>query len=72
MAGNLAMVHRLFMGISFEVDGIRFEPVIPRVYGGTKKLSNFRYRDAVLNITVRGYGNEISFIPKLIETSHRN
>ncbi len=27
MAGNLAMVHRLFMGLSFEVDGIQFQPV---------------------------------------------
>jgi len=59
MAGNLAMVHRLFMGISFEVDGIHLDPVIPKAYGGTKTLSNFKYRDAVLNITVKGYGNEI-------------
>ncbi len=62
MAGNLAMVHRVFMGISFEVDGIRFQPVIPEAYTGTKVLSNFKYRDAILDITVRGHGNEISTI----------
>ena len=62
MAGNLAMVHRLFMGISFEVDGIRFSPVIPKVYGGIKTLTNFHYRDAVLDIHVKGFGNKIEKI----------
>lgn len=60
MAGNIAMVNRLFIGMSFEVDGIHFSPVIPKAYAGTRKLSNFRYRDAVLNITVKGHGNEIA------------
>ncbi|MCB0564659.1 MAG: hypothetical protein KDD01_09825 [Phaeodactylibacter sp.] len=59
MAGNLAMVHRVFMGMSFEVDGLRFSPAIPSSYPGTKKLSNFRYRGAKLNITVEGFGNQI-------------
>ncbi|MCK4749581.1 MAG: hypothetical protein KAT15_21150, partial [Bacteroidales bacterium] len=62
MAGNLAMVHRLFMGLSFEVDGIQFQPVIPKVYTGTKTLSNFKYRNAVLEITVIGHGNAIAEI----------
>lgn len=59
MAGNLAMVYRVFAGMQFETDGIRFQPVIPKVYTGNKTLSNFRYRDAVLQITVKGYGNQI-------------
>lgn len=59
MAGNLAMVHRVFMGMSFETDGIKFSPAVPKVYGGTKKLNGFKYRNAVLNITVQGYGNGI-------------
>ena len=62
IAGNLAMVHRLFMGLSFKVDGIQFQPVIPKAYTGTKTLSNFKYRNAVLVITVRGYGNAIAGI----------
>ena len=62
MAGNLAMVHRLFMGLSFEPDGIRFLPVIPKSYTGTKTLSNFKYRSAILEISVTGYGNEIAEI----------
>lgn len=62
MAGNLAMVHRVFMGMSFEPDGMTFNPVIPKVYGGTKTLSHFKYRDATLSITVRGHGNQIKSI----------
>ena len=60
MAGNIAMVHRLFIGINFEPDGIHFKPVIPEVYGGIRTLSNFSYRKAKLNIIVSGYGNQIA------------
>jgi len=60
MAGNMAMVHRVFMGINFEPDGIRFQPVIPEAYGGTRTLSNFGYRKAKLNITVKGHGNQVA------------
>jgi len=59
MAGNLAMVHRVFIGMDFKTDGLHFNPVIPRNYGGTKSLKNFKYRDATLNITVNGYGTKI-------------
>lgn len=62
MAGNLAMVHRIFMGISFDPTGIRFKPVVPSTYPGTKRLSNFRYRNATLDITVEGTGNKISSV----------
>lgn len=60
MAGNLAMVHRVFMGMEFEPDGLRLQPVVPESFGGTRSLRNFRYRDATLNITVKGFGNRIA------------
>ena len=62
MAGNLAMVHRVFMGMSFEADGIRFSPAVPKGYSGKKSLTNFKYRNAVLNISVNGFGNKIKTI----------
>ena len=62
MAGTIAMVHRVFMGIHFETDGIRFAPAVPSGYTGTKTLSNFRYRNAVLRISVAGTGNQIKSI----------
>lgn len=62
MAGNLAMVHRVFIGMNFETNGIQFHPVIPKGYTGTKSLANYKYRKSVLNISVKGYGNKISSI----------
>ncbi|MEM8901382.1 MAG: glycogen debranching protein, partial [Bacteroidota bacterium] len=59
MAGNLAMVHRVFMGMEFRNDGLHFTPVVPKAFGGEKTLSNFTYRDAKVNITIKGYGNQI-------------
>ncbi len=62
MAGNLAMVHRVFMGMDFQLDGLYFRPVIPRAYGGERSLSNFHYRDAVLKVTVKGHGTAIKSV----------
>lgn len=62
MAGNLAMVHRVFAGMSFEPNGIRFAPAVPAAYKGKKTLSNFKYRNAVLDIEVNGTGNTIASI----------
>jgi hypothetical protein len=59
MAGNLAMVHRVFIGMNFETNGIRFLPTVPRVYAGKRVLSNFKYRKAILQITVKGFGKNI-------------
>ncbi|MFV8326192.1 hypothetical protein [Flavobacterium sp. ZS1P14] len=60
MAGNLSMVYRVFIGMEFSEEGILFHPAIPKEYGGTKKLENFRYRKANLSIMVKGYGNQIA------------
>jgi len=62
MAGNLAMVHRVFMGMQFSPQGVQFQPVVPKVYAGIKTLTHFQYRKATLNITVKGYGNKIASI----------
>jgi len=82
MAGNLAMVHRVFMGMEFTEDGILFHPAVPKQYDGVKKLEHFKYRNADLTITVKGHGNRISsfklddklqnsyFIPGTISGSH--
>jgi len=59
IAGNLSMVHRIFMGMSFGIHGIMFNPVVPSSFAGTKKLQGFKYRDAILNITVKGFGKNI-------------
>jgi hypothetical protein len=59
LSGNLALTNRLLFGINFEKDGIKFTPFIPKVLADTRKLDNYPYRGAKLNITVEGYGSEI-------------
>lgn len=60
LSGNIAITCRVLFGINFEKDGLRFAPFVPKALADTRTLDNFRYRDAVLNITVRGYGDRIS------------
>src|SRR5690606_104352 len=60
MAGNLAMVYRVFFGMSFEADRLVFDPYVPQAYTGTKQVNGFKYRDAILDIEVKGFGNAIA------------
>ncbi|MDE6379097.1 MAG: hypothetical protein K2L11_01385, partial [Muribaculaceae bacterium] len=59
LSGNIALTHKVLFGIDFQKDGLAFHPFVPKVLAGTRTLENFKYRDADLNITVSGYGNEI-------------
>jgi hypothetical protein len=60
VAGNIAMIYKLFLGIDLKPDGIYFQPFIPKAYRGLKTLSGLHYRDMTLDIAVKGYGNIIS------------
>lgn len=59
LSGNLAITHKILFGIHFEVDGLSFKPFVPKELAATRTLGQFPYRDAVLDITVSGYGDRI-------------
>lgn len=59
LSGNLALTNQILFGIHFEKDGLRISPFVPEVLGGERRLSNFPYRGAKLNLTVNGYGDSI-------------
>lgn len=59
VAGNLAMVYRVFFGMNFQTDGLHFTPFVPKAYSGSKKIQGFNYRESTLNITLSGTGNVI-------------
>lgn len=59
LAGNIAITHKILFGITFEKDGLAFKPFVPKSLGASRSLNGFHYRDAVLNITVKGYGDKI-------------
>lgn len=58
--GYVSTLFRIFAGMKFETDGIDFSPFIPVAISGDKVITNFRYRNATLDIIVRGTGNAIS------------
>ncbi len=60
LSGNLTMTMNLLFGIHYETDGIRFEPFVPKALAGDRSREGLRYRDAILNISVSGYGNRIA------------
>jgi hypothetical protein len=59
VAGQLGMNLKLLAGINLTKNGIEFKPVIPKSFSGTYELNNFKYRDAILHIKVKGYGTDI-------------
>lgn len=59
LSGNLGITLKMLFGITYEADGLSFEPFIPRALADRRTLSNLPYRNATLNIAVEGYGNRI-------------
>ena len=59
VAASLSMVYRVLFGMKFAVDGLHLHPVIPESMKGTRTLTNFHYRGAILSITVKGFGSRI-------------
>ena len=81
IAGSLSSVLNILIGMEFVENGIAFHPVVPSQLAGTRKLSQFRWRKAVLDITVSGYGAGIrsfsidgtvcdAFFPDTLEGNH--
>lgn len=60
LAGNIALTHKILFGLHFGANGLYINPFVPEALGQTRTLSNFKYRKANLEITVHGYGANIS------------
>lgn len=59
VAADAAIVPNIYFGISYHLDGIHFAPMVPKALKAARRLSNFKYRNAVLDMKVSGYGNVI-------------
>lgn len=59
LSGNIALTMKMLFGMHYEADGIRFAPFVPEPLAADRSLDGVRYRDAVLNVSVSGYGSEI-------------
>jgi hypothetical protein len=62
LSGNIALVYKLLYGITYNENSLTFKPFVPRALTGERSLSNFKYRESVLNITMSGFGNHIQSI----------
>lgn len=59
LSGNIGIIHKIIFGINFENDRITFKPFVPKELKGKRSLNNFKYREAVLDISMEGYGQAI-------------
>ena len=57
-SGFLSMIYHGLFGIHFEPCGLRFAPVVPERFQQLS-LANFKYREATLQIVVKGRGTAI-------------
>lgn len=48
-----------FIGLDFQMDGIHINPFIPESMQGEHRIIGLRYRNAILNIRLRGYGDQV-------------
>lgn len=62
LAGNIAMIYKVLFGIEYHKNHITFNPFVPEALKGERSLLNYRYRDAVLDIEMKGFGNKIRSI----------
>lgn len=59
IASYMSIVYRILFGIELTEEGMHFTPYIPDWVGSEIELQNFKYRDAVVNIKVKGKGSKI-------------
>ena len=60
LSGNLSIIHKVIFGIHLNDNSIVFKPFVPKTMDGKRSLTNFKYRGAVLNIKMEGYGSTIT------------
>ncbi len=62
LSGSLALVYKVLFGMQPEADRLVFRPFVPQAWRGTRTLTNFRYRGAVLDVAMTGFGHVIRTI----------
>ena len=58
-AGVLSTIYRVVFGLRATPDGLTLAPFVPAAYSGTRTLEGVPYRDATLDVTMKGHGTRI-------------
>ena len=60
LSGSLSITFRTLIGMQYNSpDALTFAPVVPQSLKADRRIKNFKYRDASLDITVKGFGDVI-------------
>ncbi|WP_426670670.1 glycogen debranching protein [Mucilaginibacter sp. McL0603] len=59
LSGNIALVYRVLFGIHYNENSLEFKPFVPKALAGDRSLEHYKYRNAILNISMQGFGNKI-------------
>ncbi|WP_310395400.1 MGH1-like glycoside hydrolase domain-containing protein [Hymenobacter sp.] len=62
LSGSLGLVYKVLFGMQYQGERLVFRPFVPQAFQGRRRLSNYRYRRAVLDIEMEGFGNAIAAI----------
>ena len=62
LSGSLGLVYKVLFGMQYQGDRLVFRPFVPQAFQGPRRLSGFRYRRAVLDVDMTGFGNQIASI----------
>jgi hypothetical protein len=62
LSGSLSLVYKVLFGMQYQGDRLVFRPFVPQAFQGQRSLSGFRYRKAVLDVEMTGFGNQIAII----------
>ncbi|GAB3573401.1 MGH1-like glycoside hydrolase domain-containing protein [Hymenobacter daeguensis] len=62
LSGSLSLVYKVLFGMQYQGDKLVFRPFVPQAFAGQRRLDGFRYRKAVLDVEMTGFGNAIQSI----------
>ncbi|MGI4866609.1 MAG: MGH1-like glycoside hydrolase domain-containing protein [Janthinobacterium lividum] len=62
LSGSICLVYKVLFGMHYEANRLVFQPFVPQAFQGDRKLTNFKYRKAMLDIEMSGFGNVIQTI----------
>jgi Bacterial alpha-L-rhamnosidase 6 hairpin glycosidase domain len=62
LSGNIALVYKVLFGIHYNENSLQFKPFVPKALAGKRSLDHYKYRNALLNINMKGFGNQVTSI----------
>ena len=59
LSGSIGLVYKVLFGMQLTENSLRLNPFVPEAMKGKRSLLNFKYRKALLDIEMNGFGNQI-------------